>query len=324
MNTVSFSRRGFLMSTSAAIAAAAVGQSFAASSRASKGWIIACRDGHLAQTKAPDCWAALKTIGVNAVEVDIAPNLECKYLYHPTKKYTADSPAAIAALKNDLKANGVQINSFLLHTQFDANPEASLEWCAKVVAVSKEVGAKAIRIDVVPGKLQGKPDEFLQFAIGMGKKLVDLVKDSDISFGIENHGNTTNDPKFLDALFSAVESKKLGLTLDTANFYWYGHPISKLYGFFETLAPRVVHTHCKSIRYPDDKKDIQREMGWEYDKYNCPVFEGDIDFAKVIAILKKAGYNGDLCVEDESLGKFPEAERGAILRKEAEFLRKLV
>jgi hypothetical protein len=40
--------------------------------------------------------------------------------------------------------------------------------------------------------------------------------------------------------------------------------------------------------------------------------------------LRKARYRGDLCVENESLGRFPEAERAGILQKEIAFLRKLV
>jgi sugar phosphate isomerase/epimerase len=65
-------------------------------------------------------------------------------------------------------------------------------------------------------------------------------------------------------------------------------------------------------------------MGWEYSKYCCPIYEGDIDFQKVVAILRRAGYRGDLCVENESLGKFPEDERAGIVKKEIALLERLV
>ena len=122
-----------------------------------------------------------------------------------------------------------------------------------------------------------------------------------MAFAVENHGTTTNDPVFLNALFEKVGSKRLGLTLDTGNFYWFGHPLSKVYELYETFAPRVFHTHCKSIRYPAAEREKQRPMGWKYDQYTCPLGEGDIDFARVAAILHKAGYHNDLCIEDESL-----------------------
>jgi sugar phosphate isomerase/epimerase len=84
-----------------------------------------------------------------------------------------------------------------------------------------------------------------------------------------------------------------------------------------------VHTHCKSICYPADQKNVKRAIGWEYGKYNCPIYEGDLDFKRIIGILRKANYRGDLCVEDESLGKFPESERAEVMRKEIAFLKNL-
>jgi sugar phosphate isomerase/epimerase len=144
-----------------------------------------------------------------------------------------------------------------------------------------------------------------------------------IRFGVENHGNIANNPQFLEKLFDGVGSAKLGLTLDCANFYWWGLPLNDLYPIYEKFAPRVVHTHCKSIRYPDDKKNVRREIGWEYAKYDCPIYEGDIDFKRIAKILRNAGYRGDLCVEDESLGKYPASERADVIRKEIAMLKGL-
>ena len=38
-------------------------------------------------------------------------------------------------------------------------------------------------------------------------------------------------------------------------------------------------------------------------------------------ILRQAGYTGDLCIENESLSRFPASQRGEILKKEIEYLR---
>jgi sugar phosphate isomerase/epimerase len=65
-------------------------------------------------------------------------------------------------------------------------------------------------------------------------------------------------------------------------------------------------------------------MGWEYSKYCCPIYEGDLDFKRIVKILRKANYRGDFCVENESLGRFPEDQRADILRKEIALLKKLV
>ena len=119
------------------------------------------------------------------------------------------------------------------------------------------------------------------------KRVIETTEDTGVAFGIENHGGTTNDPEFLKPLFDRVGSKRLGLTLDTGNFYWFGHPLSKVYELYEAFAPRVCHTHCKSIRFPETEREKQRPMGWEYGKYNCPIYEGDIDFRRVVKILRR-------------------------------------
>ena len=64
-------------------------------------------------------------------------------------------------------------------------------------------------------------------------------------------------------------------------------------------------------------------MGWEYSRYACPIYEGDIDFRKFAAILRKANYRGDLCLENESLRKYPENQHAKILKKEIALLKNL-
>jgi sugar phosphate isomerase/epimerase len=184
---------------------------------------------------------------------------------------------------------------------------------------AQALGARAIRIDVVPHKLAAP--EFLDFAVRTLKKLVEATEPTGVAFAVENHGGTTNRPEFLTPLFERVGSPRLGLTLDTANFYWFGHPLSKVYELYETFAARVRHTHCKSIRFPEAEREKQRSVGWEYGKYNCPLYEGDIDFRRVLKALRAVHYTGDLCVEDESLGKVPADERGSILAKEIRHLK---
>jgi len=209
-----------------------------------------------------------------------------------------------------------------MSNRLDERLEEEIEWTSRLVKAASQLGVGVIRIDVVPRKIKG--DEFLPFAIKACKRMCEAAEGTSIRFGVENHGNTTNRPEFLEGLFNGVGSSKLGLTLDCGNFYWYGHPLKDLYGLYEKFAPKVVHTHIKSIKFPDDKKNLKREMGWEYARYNCPIYEGDIDFKRVISILRKAGYRGDLCVEDESLSKFPEAERAQVLKKEIAMLKGFV
>ena len=279
---------------------------------------LACGDATLRHVKEADCWAALKAIGATGVEANIAEDLSFPRLFHAQRKYTAATPDGLATLKADMQAAGCKITALMMSNRFDVRPEEEVEWCIKAAQIAKALGTPAIRIDVVSRK--GRPD-FLQLAIDTLKKVVAGSESTGVVFGVENHGKTTNDPQFLDALFAGVGSKRLGLTLDTGNFYWFGHPLSKVYELYAKYAPRGYHTHCKSIKYPADQREVQRQMGWKYAQYNCPVDQGDIDFRRVVKILRDAGYTNDLNIENESLGKFPEAERKAVLAKEIQYLK---
>jgi sugar phosphate isomerase/epimerase len=319
-------RRDFLKDSLAAAAAVGAMTEFGLAQNEKKTpqprWLIACRDAHLKETNEPDAWKAMSAIDVDGAEVTVTLTGECPGLYGRDKPYSIAKPDDVKALAEDLARRQKKISAFCLHNNFDGNLEPEIE-CVKMTArAAKDLGVPAVRLDVQPHKIKDQ-DEFLKFAIKTGKRIVEVSEGTEVRFGVENHGGTTNKPEFLKPLFEGVGSRRFGLTLDTANFYWFGHPLSKLYDLYQTLAPNVCHTHCKSIKYPEGEREKQRPIGWEYGKYCCPIYEGDIDFKKLAAILRKAGYQGDLCIENESLGRFPKEQRKDILTREAAFLRKV-
>lgn len=322
MKTTELSRRNFIKSSAGFFAAAgAIGSPYLMQAAPQKPWLVGCRDVHLRVAGAADSWSAMDALGAEGVEVQAALDLTCPNLFHPEHKYTLAAADGIKRLRDDLAAKHCRITAFMMANRFDEQLDKELESARGLVRAAGQLGVEIIRIDVVPRKLNAQ--EFLPFAIKACQQLCEVAADSPVRFGVENHGKITNDPDFLDKLFAGVGSPKLGLTLDCANFYWWGHPLRDLYAIYERVAPHVVHTHCKSIRYPADQKHARREMGWEYAKYCCPVYEGDIDFKRLVKILRKAGYRGDLCVENESLSRLPEAERGAVVKKEIAFLKQL-
>ncbi len=321
----SISRRRFVVRSCGLLAgAAAVSQlpGMASGEERRAAICVTCRDGHLKTAGEKDCWSAMAKLGARGVEVSVADDLSLPALFHPTKKYTVATPEGIEQLVADMKAAKRPITALCMANRFDARPDFELQWTTKAAEAAKALGTKAIRIDVWPQKIPAA--RFLAFATDMMTKVIEATESTGVAFGIENHGGTTNDPEFLAALFQGVGSPRLGLTLDTGNFYWFGHPLSKVHELFQTFASRVVHTHCKSIRYPESEREKKRPRGWEYGKYNCPVDEGDIDFRRLVAALEKAGYANDLCIEDESLGKHPASQQGEIVAREIRFLKGLL
>jgi len=284
-------------------------------------WPVACRDAHLKTMDQPDSWSALKELGASGVEVVVADDLRCPSLFHPQKRYSVATADDISALKEDLDAHGLRITALCMNNRLDERLERELAWAKQLVVVAQKLGVPAIRIDVVPRAL--KAAEFMPFAIKACKQLCALAEDTPVRYGIENHGHWTNKPEILEGLLDGVGSAHLGLTLDAMNFYWFGHPLQDLYRILAKFAPRTFHTHCKNLRYPEDKKNSARSIGWEYEQHAAPLYDGDIDYQRVADILAQAKYGGDLCLENECLGRFPKEQHAEILKKEVALLRKL-
>jgi len=152
------------------------------------------------------------------------------------------------------------------------------------------------------------------------KVLRELSSKEKISFGLENHAEYSNNPEFFRIIFSALKDSRIGITLDSGNFYWYGFPLDRVYQLFTEFAPYTKHAHIKNIKYPAELRHKQREIGYEYLKYVSPIYEGDIEHGKLVESLKKVSYEEGLCIEDESLGSFPMKEWPRILKKDVEFL----
>ena len=314
-------RRDFIKTAGLALSAGLLPAGPAVQAAEATRWPVGCRDLHLRVAGQPDSWSCMKALGAECTEVAVGLDLACPSLFHPQRKYTLATADGIRALKDDLAANGSTVSAFLMSNRLEERLDQELACARGVLKAAQQLGVQAVRIDVWPHKLD--EERFLPFAIEACKRLCELAEGTSVRFGIENHGPTTNNPAFLAKLFAGVGSEKLGLTLDFGNFYWWGHPLRELYQVFEQVAPRVVHTHCKSIRFPEDKRNVRREMGWGYERYNCPIYEGDIDYKRALGILRQAGYHGDLCVEDEALGKFPENQRAEVIRREIALLKGL-
>jgi sugar phosphate isomerase/epimerase len=309
------SRRAFLATAPAVLAPASL--ALAAPSHKNP---VGTRDAMLRSLGAPDCWAAANKVGAEAIEVTVDDKWDLPFFSHP-QPYNLGSPEGIKRLSDDMKAAGVRISAFCVASHFDTRPDFEVDFCSKLAKISQQLGIRAMRIDVVARKMQAA--EFVPIAVPVLKKLIAASEGTGVRFGAENHGPTGNNPDFLFPMLEGVNSKRMGVTLDTGNFYWFGHPISKVYELIERVAPHVVHTHCKNIGYPEDKRNVQRPMGWEYAKFEAPVDKGDLDFSRIVKILTKAKYEGDFCVENETLGRMPEADRSTTIAAEIAHLKKL-
>jgi sugar phosphate isomerase/epimerase len=282
---------------------------------------VGCRDAMLKTLGFPDSWSAARAVGAEAIELLVDEEFGLPSLKGRSGLYSLATEAEVRRLSGDMKASGLGNFAFCVASRFDERPDFECEFGSRLARIAQQLGVKAIRIDVA--SRTRPPAEFLGPAVTALDKLIAATEGTGVCFGVENHSRITNDPAFLTSLLDRVGSKRLGVTLDVGNFYWFGNPLAKVYEIIEPFAPRVVHTHCKSIRYPAAQREVRREMGWEYQRYCAPIDRGDIDYARVVKILRRAGYAGGLCVENEGLGSLPEADRVNVLAAEIQYLKRV-
>ena len=271
--------------------------------------------------------AALDAMRIDSVELEYFR--DCAVMSPDSTDGARDSLAdagAIDAFAKKCAGLNLRVSALLMHNNFAAEDlDAEIEWAVSCIEAAAQLGLKSVRIDAaMHAQTEWSLDRCIQrFAESMARVL-DATTNLAVDMGIENHGHQGNRPEFLDEVFAKVDSLRLGLTLDTANFYWYGHPLSKVHEIIERFAQKVKHTHIKNINFPKDIRETRREIGWEYNTYASSLREGDIDLEWTVKVLRDAGYSNRLCIEDESLGRRGIEERKAVLIDDADYMREVL
>lgn len=288
---------------------------------------VSIRDDTLLATGFDSVAEGLRFYGLNGIELavnrefrvhSLATGAQPGYLH-------LDGDSDVETLRRQAEESGFRIAALLLANNFNApDLDKELAWIVRVVEVAARLGVPAVRIDAIMHGERDLPLEERQeiFARGV-RHVLEKTDGLPVDLGIENHGFQGNDPAFLSALLEKVGSPRLGLTMDTGNFYWAGHPLDQVYAILEQFAPVAKHTHVKNIRYPEELRNVRRELGYKYGEYCSPITEGDIDHSRVVAYLRAAGYDRDLCIEDESLGKYETAQKRENIQKAADSLKSL-
>jgi sugar phosphate isomerase/epimerase len=197
-----------------------------------------------------------------------------------TSYYFRDTaPEYLARLRRRAYVNGLAISGTPVGNNFchPPGPERAKEvqhvktWIDHVV----RLGSQAIRV-FSGGAPKGRTEEEARaWAIECLREVAAYAGERGILLGLENHGGITSTADGLLALVRGVDSPWLGVNLDTGNFS------VDPYGEMEKAAPYAVSVQVKvKVRGPGGKPE-------------------DADFARVVRILREAGYRGYLALEYE-------------------------
>lgn len=298
-------------------------------------WAVTIRDPYLRGLGVDDVWSAAKSVGISRLEVVLDENLACPHLFEkePGENggpvYRIDTPAAREKLNRKLKQEGMSIGCFALGVRL-SSPEdeaKALEWVSRAAEAAPGVGCRTLMLPVGitgPKNERIEDEEFVARGRSFVRKLDPIAARANVQITLENLGHYWNRPEILAPVLRESKPDRVGLLHDVCNMYWYGHPLDKLYKLAEQFAPYVRSVHVKSIKYPEDKRQVQRMPGWEYGKYAEPLRTGDIDFAKVLAIYAKAGYVGDVCIEDDSLPHFDATGKKKVIADDVALLNDII
>ena len=280
---------------------------------------VAVRDLHVSIEPGQTFFDGLRSLGLTSFELQVKPD-GCLPNLGEDAPWSLASAADAAKLKARLVTERVDVAALMLSTDF-CGPDAQnhVQWTIDMSQRARDLGVSVLRLDPLTANR-----ELSAAAIrdNLVRHLARILEGSQgVEFGLENHGVVGNSADFLDQIFAAIGDPRLGMTLDFANFYWSGLPLSEVYATLEHFAPRAKHSHVKSIAFPAELRETRREAGYRYAELAAPIHEGDIDLKRVVKLLRQADYQGALCIENEALPRFAPAQRAEVLRREVSALR---
>jgi L-ribulose-5-phosphate 3-epimerase len=210
---------------------------------------------------------------------------------------TAEHRAYLQRLKRHAFRRGVALVALSIHQDFvDPDPAYRQQQVAhtrKCIDIAHELGVPCIRLNsgrwntiasfddlmkarglepVLPGHTE---DDGFAWCIDCIRECLPHAAERGVILALENHWGLTRTPEGLLRILDAIDSPWLGALMDTGNFL--EDPYPKL----EMIAPRTVFVQAKTYF-----------GGGEW-------YTLDLDYDRIAAILRRAGYSGYVSLEME-------------------------
>jgi sugar phosphate isomerase/epimerase len=199
-----------------------------------------------------------------------------------------DDPLAYKELLDEcgLKASGLSAHSPLM------KPEVAVPYLTQAIRWAADLGAPVVNTDEGPmGDWIEDDEEAFNIMRYTLKRVLPVAERHGIYIGIEPHQIYTSKLDTYLRILDLVPSPMLGANFDTGNAFLAGSdPIE----FLDAIADRLVHFHAKDISIEQEAADRGKVTGTPV---GCACGDGVIDWAKVVAVLREAGFDGVMSVE---------------------------
>lgn len=196
--------------------------------------------------------------------------------------------------KNGLKASAVSAHCPLMR------PEVSVMYLERAIRFAAVLGAPVVNTDESYRPAWVTLDEAWPIMTYTLKRVLQVAERYNVSIGIEPHNELSRTTNGLLRIAALVKHPLLRINYDTGNAYLAGEDI---YQALERIGPNLVHMHAKDISIEHSDAERGKVTGTPV---GCACGDGVVDWARVIAIIRKHGFQGVLSVE---CGTPLEAER---------------
>ena len=193
----------------------------------------------------------------------------------------------------------VKLSGLSAHTPL-CRPEVGVEYLKQAVRFAAECGAPVVNTDEGPKQAWTTEEEDHALMRYTLMEAARVAEPRGILIGLEPHQQYSKHPAGLDRIYRLVRSPSIGINFDTGNSYLSGHDPCK---WLARIVGRLVHLHAKDISMAQSEAQRGKVTGTPV---GCACGEGVVDWARVIAICRKAKRNIVLSVE---CGTVDQAER---------------
>lgn len=253
---------------------------------------------------------ALKTIrkqGYRYCELNMlnGRDLLCEAGYYSAVSMERD-PLEIRAL---VESFGLKVSAVSAHAPM-AQPEVSIPFLTRAIEYADALGARCVCTDegIVPDWMTKRQAfDVIYYTL---RRVLPVAERHKIHIALEPHQRYSVRLKTYLEILDLVKSPFMSCNPDTGNVFMAGEDP---YAFLEAIAKRIVHVHAKDIGgvVMNDRGKVTGVPS------GCACGEGVLDWARIVKILRKAGFKGVLSVEcsSEDQGSASIRHLNRILRK---------
>ena len=220
----------------------------------------------------------VKEIGFNSVEFAVS-----QVLNDDVEDPEAEAESTRALVESHgLKVCAVgSLNDFVL---LDPDAvQAQVKYMDRVCGLIKRLGAKAVRTEGGQPKDEVPQSKWAEAIGECLKRCSDIAERHELNLALDNHGWVTNIGEIQLEAIQKAGSPRIGATLDTSNYRWFGNDLDTVHRYIKMIAPYAHHVHLK---------DGDGRGGKVADYKATALGEGEIDITMAIRELQANDYAG--------------------------------